>query len=412
MSGKMKNKKPEQLKESALSYYLPEPAKSHTVLHIPGSHTLYVGPSSCTRRHAIEAEEHGDRRDVSFLYVTEADVVSGDYDEVIGDAIADLIEIVEPSPHIFLIAVFCIDDFLGTDEDALIQGLEERFEGRQFTMVHIDPVTLGESKKKGVMKKKGNMFRFIKPAEKKDDGVLLMGNYVDFDSECEFPKMLGDCGVGSIREIRNCETYEEYQDIGKSRMVIGMRFAPENMIGFLEKKLSIPHYYFTACYDVDYIAKGYGDISEKLTGTRQDWSREAAETREYAKATAALLNGRSVAIDSEASIMVFAAARALLGYGFNVTQVLVSRNLFPFDEEARQLLLEEHPELEVIRSDDYTEVTGEKRDVYLAIGADCIRMMNHQCHVDIWHDEGFFGFQGVRKLMDVIRESIGEGGAK
>ncbi len=146
--------------------------------------------------------------------------------------------------------------------------------------------------------------------------------------------------------------------------------------------------------------------------TRQDWNREAEETREYAKATAAMLNGRSVAIDSEASIMVFAAARALLKYGFNVTQVLVSRNLFPFDEEARQLLLDEHPELEVVRSDDYTEVTGEKRDVFLAMGGDCIRMMNHQCHVDIWHDEGFFGFQGVRKLMDAIRESIGEGGVK
>ena len=398
-------------KTTELSYYLPEPAKTHTVINIPGSHTLYVGPSSCTRRHCLDAEKHGDRSKVSFLYVTEADVISGDYEDVIGDAIEELIQIIEPVPYVFLIAVFCIDDFLGTDEEALIAGLEKRFEGRKFTVAHIDPVTLGESKKKGVMKKNVNMFRFIDPSEEKDDSVLIMGNYVDMDPECDFMKMLADSGIGNAREIRTCNTYEEYQEIGKSRLAIGMRYAPENMIAYIENKLGIPHYYFAACYDVDYIAKGYGDISEKLSGRRQDWSERAEETRKYAMETAELLQGRPVAIDSGASIMVFATALALLKYGFNVTHVFVSRNLFPFDEEARQIVLKEYPQVKEIRSDDYKEVKAGKTDeVYLAIGEDCLNFVREERHMDIWHDEDYFGFDGVRKCMDKVRESIGEGG--
>ncbi|MEG1997100.1 MAG: nitrogen fixation protein NifE, partial [Clostridiales bacterium] len=198
-----------------LSYYLPEPDKIRTVLQIPGSHTLYAGPLSCTRRHAIHAMQFGDRKNISFLFITEADVISGRYEELIVQSIGQLLAVVEPSPHIFFIAVFCIDDFLGTDEAALLDTLRKTYPDRQFALEHIDPVTLDEQINMGT-RKHANLYSFIKPAAKHDNGINFLGNFVSLEPECEFLSLLRKWGCDPVRELFQCQNYDEYKDLGKS----------------------------------------------------------------------------------------------------------------------------------------------------------------------------------------------------
>ena len=44
---------------------------------------------------------------------------------------------------------------------AMIKHLSAGFPGRKFMIEHIDPVTLGENKKNGLMKKQTNTYAFI-----------------------------------------------------------------------------------------------------------------------------------------------------------------------------------------------------------------------------------------------------------
>ena len=255
--------------ETSLAYFLPKTERFHTILHVPGSHTLYVGPSSCTRRHAIHAIEHGDdRRDSSFLFISEADVISGSYEEMIGDAVAELCEIIEPEPHIFFIAVFCIDDFLGTDEKAMLEDLHARFPGKQFVVDNIDPVTLDKNKNMA-MKKHVNIFSFLEPQASKDSGVNFLGNFVSLEPECEFLHLLKSWGVSTVREIFHCRTYEEYQDMTRSQLSIVMRFMGEAPAKFMQENMGIPFYYFPPDYNVYDIAKGYKEIAAMLGPRRQ-----------------------------------------------------------------------------------------------------------------------------------------------
>lgn len=391
---------------SGLSYYLPDVDKVHTVLHIPGSHTLFIGPSACTRRHAFHAMEYGDRRHVSFLFITEADVVSGDYENLVGDAVADLLAVLDPAPHIFLLAVFCIDDFLGTDEDALLCRLLERFPDRRFAVDHIDPVTLGENPKKGMMKGHVNLYMFLRPEAEHDAGVNFLGNFVSLDPRCDFLSFLRDRGMGPVRELFSCTTYEEYQAMAKSRLAIGMRFVGEDTQSYMTDILGIPYCYVPASYDAGVVAEGYAEIAVTIGCEVPDLSEAVLAAERDARETAEFLDGMPVAVDSSAFLMPFSAAKALLGYGFSVRYIFRSRHVLLEREIAAYEEIAARGDVEIFRSDDYANlgrpaVAGD----CLAIGADCRRLLGANHFADVWHDEGYFGFHGIHRLMAVIREA-------
>lgn len=389
-----------------LTYYLPEPEKLHTVLHIPGSHTLYVGPLSCMRRHAIHETKFGNRRDASFLFITETDVVSGRYEELMVESIGNLIELLEPSPHIFFIAVFCIDDLLGTDEDALLQTLRGIYPDRQFAMEHIDPVSLDETLNMG-MRKHANLYSFIKPVVRHDRGVNFLGNFVSLDPKCEFLALLRSWNCGPVRELFHCESYEDYQDMGKSCLSVVLRYMGMHSGDFMRDVLGIPYYVFTASYDAETISRGYEEIAELLGKDRPDFTAEIKKAKKDAEDTAQLLNGMPVAIDSSASLTPFATAKALLDYGFNIRFVFRSNHSFKLDAEAEAYIAKNCSQVIITRAESYThlyERIGESE--CLAIGADCARVLRARHFADVWHDEGYFGFHGIHRLMATIRDAV------
>jgi nitrogenase molybdenum-iron protein alpha/beta subunit len=392
--------------ETNLAYFLPKTERFHTILHVPGSHTLYVGPSSCTRRHAIHAIEHGDdRRDSSFLFISEADVISGSYEEMIGDAIAELCEIIEPEPHIFFIAVFCIDDFLGTDEKAMLEDLHARFPGKRFVVDNIDPVTLGKNKNMA-MKKHVNIFSFLEPQDSKDNGVNFLGNFVSLEPECEFLHLLKSWGISTVREIFHCRTHEEYQDMARSQLSIVMRFMGEAPAKFMQENMGIPFYYFPPDYNVYDIAKGYKEIAAMLGHEAPDFSADIADVLTDAAQTAGALGDIPIAIDAGALMRPFSAAKALVEYGFEIKYIFSSSHKYNIDEEAELYIGKNHANIEIITKDIYANVNRESDHEIIAIGADCARLLQARHFVDIWHDEGYFGFHGIHRLFGTMRDSL------
>jgi hypothetical protein len=392
-------------RSSGLAYYLPEPAKNRTVLHVPGSHILYIGPSGCMRRHALHALEYGDRKLCSFLLISEVDVISGDYEKLVGDAVEELLAVQQPVPRVLFLNVFCIDNFLGTDEDALLSRLAGRFPGRRFVMEHIDPVSLDE-KLTMAGKKQANLYSLLEPVAVHDSGVNFLGNFVSLDPACELLALLESWGVSPIRELFCCQTYEEYQDMARSRLAIVLRFMGIDAAVDMYNRLGIPFVDLPTEYDVDRVIRSYESIAAMLGMPTPDFSSEREHVlRDVGEALKAT-GDTPIALDSSAAMRPFAAARALLNYGFRVTKLFRSPHLFDADREDALYLAAKHPDVQVYRSESYANLllTGQDR-ACIAIGADCARLLRARHFVDIWHDEGFFGFHGIRRLMALIREA-------
>ncbi len=402
-------------KRRELAYYLPEPAKVHTVLRIPGSHTLYIGPLSCTRRHMVHAREYGDAGNVSSLFISEADVISGRYEDLVAESIAELSELINPTPHIFFLAVFCIDDFLGTDEEALLERLRSEYPENQFAVQHIDPVSLNDKMNMG-SKKNATFYSFIKPGQPKDKGINFVGNFVSLEKDNDFLALLEKWGIGPVRELFHCETYEDYQKMGKSCLNILMRKISQGAADLMKEKLGIDYYPLMPGYDANEVARQYNEVGRMLGKDEIDFSEEIKSAISDARQTAAMLAGLPVAVDCSASLMPSYLAKSLIEYGFNVKYVFKSSHEFKLDAESENYIIEECPDVVLTTSDSFMHVKGldgkskdtrkKAKKECLAIGADCSLILNAAYFADVWHDEGYFGFQGIHRLMEVIRNAV------
>ena len=393
-------------KSGNLNYYLPKPTKPHTLLHVPGSHTLYVGPLSCTRRHVVNAMKYANREDISCLFITQGDVISGRYEDLIVESIGKLNRCLAPVPHVFLIACFCIDDFLGTDEGALLERLQATYPDQQFAIQHIDPVSMDERASMGI-KRGSTLYSFLKPAAEHDRGINFLGNYVSLPDDCEFRELLASWGYGPIREIFSLKTYEEYQTMAQSALNIVLRFMHDSSAEMMQTKLNIPYYTFYTSYDPERIEQGYRDIAALLKVELPDLNAQREAAIADIHETVRLLDGMVVAIDSSASIPTFQTARALLKYGFNLKYIFRSNRAFQIDPEDADYILKERKDVQVTRASAYVNlVHTDTQPECMAIGSDCARVLRASHYVDLWHDEGYFGFQGVHRLMHDIRDAF------
>ena len=388
-----------------LSYYLPEKAVPRTVIRIPGSHTIYIGPLSCTRRHFIHNVQYSSLRDFSSLFITEADVASGHYEDVITESISTLCSVLDPVPHIFILEFFCIDDFIGTDEAALLQKLKQAFPDKHFAADHINPVSMNEPTNLG-MRKHIDFYSFIEPSGR-DNGINFLGNFVSLDPDCELLSLLKEWGYGPVRELFNCKTYEEYQMMGRSRMTIVFRNTGINFNAHhLRDKIGIPEFYFPNVFDAEQVAGHYNELASALGCTSPDFSEEIDAVGQDVANTLSLIGDIPIAVDCGASLTPFSTALALLGYGFNIRYIFKSNSPRKTDPEEEKIILEEHSAIIVSRTADYNNLFGDQRKTAcLAIGQDSARILQTNHYVNMWHDEGHFGFHGIHKLMREIREA-------
>ncbi|MGN8876646.1 nitrogenase component 1 [Pseudoflavonifractor sp. HCP28S3_F10] len=381
-----------------LSYFIPHHGRPKISLRIPESHSLHVCPAACGRRSGIRAIRNGTKEHVSFLYVTEADISSGGYEAMIGDAVEELLELLSPRPRAFQLYVNCIDDFWGTDENALAAALSERFPGVGFAVFHIDPVTSDDAIPPG-MRQQERLYSFLRPGPH-DTGVNLIGAFVPPDPDCELYSFLRECGAFEVRELTSCPDFEHYQRMAASRLNLVLMQMGQYAAKRMEAHLGIPWLFLPATYDLEQIDANYQSIANVL-------GQPCPDLRPYRQAAQRAVSGAlecvgdlPVVVDSSATMQPFALAAALHRYGFHVAAVYAAH--WKESDRADRLWLEANcPSVRILCSERYQDITdcGLSRKV-LAIGYDSAYLLRSRHFVDIQRDEGLFGYYGLIRLME------------
>lgn len=390
-----------ELSGNALSYRITNTRHAKSITRIPESHSLHVGPAACARRHAIKGFETGDDGNLSYLNLDEADLVSGQYEQLIIDAVGALNKALPERPRIYLIWLKCIDDLLGTDDEALSQELHAAYPGQKFALCHIDPIALGGTSLPG-MKMQASYYGFLDAGQKRDGGVNLVGSFVPIDPACELHELIRSWDMGPIRQLQACRRYDEYQAMGKSALTMVLGVMCERAAQHMEERLGIPYCQVGPVYDPEAVAANYRAIADAAGKPLPDMTRETEQAHEALRQAARKVAGRPIVIDSSAVAFPFLLAETLIDHGFTISHVMAKR-IEDCEVEAKHRLERSHPELSVLRSLGYRSVTGYGIDpTSIVIGDNCARMLALPHHTDIWHDEGFFGFHGIRKLADEI----------
>lgn len=376
---------------------------------IPESHLLFICPSACFRHGSLGAVQHGYKDRTSYLYITPADVVSG-YDDVIEEGVEELLETDNDIKVLFLFAA-CIDDFIGTDIEAIAKQIEEKHPNIVVRACHMNPISAGTAKPPLVTVYK-SMLSTIPVVEKSDDkAVNLLGKFVPIEKECEMHDFFAFHGITEVRQIANYDRFEDFCEMGKSSYNLLLSPSARFTAQYMEKTFGMKTLTSYISYDLDEIRDSYLEMEGVLAGDsdrKYDFTEIEAMTKKHISDTVEKLNGTPVAVSDSAVLRPFSLAVALLKYGFKVKEV-VAQEAISADKEAYEELVNNYPDVKIVQPLHHTAAVRKKElDGMVAIGFEGAYLRQCDYVVDLSGDEGMFGYHGVRRLMDMLGKAVDE----
>lgn len=377
---------------------------------VPESYQLFVSPAACGRHGALAACLDGRKSRVSYLYLKEENIVSGDYEQILIDAVHDILEYLRKrnrTPKVLSIFVSCIDDLLGTDHEALIDELSELYPDMRFVFCHMNP-TSTDTGVPPLVNVQNKNYSLLDRTNERDNGVNIIGTLEKVKENGELFTILHQMGVSDIRHISYYHTFEEYNAMAKSRLNLvvapSARYSAINM----EKKHHMPHVEVFTSFSLEQIKDNYEKIAAALDTACPDITEYEEQCRKELAKTAQTLRNMPVIIDGEAILKPYELARTLLENNINVVRIY-EQQLLDCDKENFAWIMENHPEVEFRQPQNPKASFREQyHGEALAIGYSAAYLTYAPHVVDITTQHGLYGYQGLCDLLQMMCKAAGE----
>ena len=372
---------------------------------VPESYLLFVCPFACGRHTALGGIDTGIKNQVSYLFITEADIVSGDFEKMIIDNVGDLFEALPKRPKVLFIFTSCLDDLLGTDHDAINAELSEMYPDVQFRHCKMNPISLDSQLPPGITLNM-NMYSLLKKTGKKDKIVNIIGNNVTLPENGDLKQLLGSKGY-KVYNVSDFKTFEEFEHMADACLNIVAGPIALKAAEQMERELDIPYIKAFVNYDPKEIEKFYQELSNALG---EDFVTPSLEYRERALAkieeTKAIVGDYPIAIDYQAVLKPFSLGYTMTKYGFNVGMIATD-GCAGHEKVNRDRLFELNPNVLVENPVSHNAVTfPHEGEPYLCVGFDCGYMTRSKKVVNLMQDERMFGYDGICRLMDMVGEAF------
>ncbi|WP_294372957.1 nitrogenase component 1 [uncultured Clostridium sp.] len=372
---------------------------------VPESYQLFVCPFACGRHGALGAFQQGTKKRLSYLFIDEADIISGSYEELIHEAVGELLSALKEKPKVIFIGVSCLDDLLGTDHKALLSRLKADYP-IDFQVLHMNPISSDSKNPPGINIQR-KIYELVKTSENRDNELNLIGNYVMLEENNELLEILREMGINKVKHISNYSRYEDFQDMGNSRYNLVLR--PEARRAAEDMKINnkIEYCFVPISYQISQIKKEYEIIKNMIAPDKKiDLKKyEEGAISMIAKARECIKD-IPISIDNSSVCRPYSLARALIEYGFNVESIY-EEGLPEFEKDSYEWLIKNSPQVKIYPSENPVMIlrNDSGNDEKIAIGYNAGYMTKAKYVVDLVFDEKMFGFSGICLLMDKLIEA-------
>ncbi|SHH85456.1 Nitrogenase component 1 type Oxidoreductase [Sporobacter termitidis DSM 10068] len=365
------------------------PAIFPTLAGIPGLQMLFVGPFSCTR-HGLYTSILQLREQLSFLCVSEADVVTGLYLDKTIQAAREIAA--ERTPSCMILITCCQNALIGTDYADLTARMEEAVH-IPVRYLEVNRLNLYAGRKAETMNLPTELLRydFLVPAPKSPEpSVNLIGSPYGVDGGCELISLLESNGV-TVRELCACGDFKEYLKMASAHLNIVLHRKYDSAGEFLKKKLGTPWLPLYGDYDPELLAAQYGGLARAL-GVPLDAGAYESALEERTGVLAKSLSGQSVYLEGGDSESPLEVCRWLLSRGVNLSGVAL-HNFSTVAQEAERALREAWPGFRV------------EQDIYRLSepGEDIRRLRELKRPLP-----QPAGFQALHRVLDALENAVGE----
>ena len=375
-----------------------------TALELPDSVVLMAAPPVCARSTGLR-ELYLDYRDrFFFLDISDDGFADGSYEKLILKAVDDIMEYLSTRPEVFLFCQTCIDDVIGSDYDFLQRKVEDKY-GIRTASIHLKPTTAEGRRPSGLLTQR-SIFNMIRPVNKRDNGINLIGSVLPVSPESEFHRVVNAAGLGPLRHLAACETIRDFDQMSGSSWNILLRPSARLAVDDMEKKYGIPHLDLPGAYSINNVDSNYSQL-EAFFDRSLDTKSFKEECIDFISANIGDFRGMTAAVGASVYTGVFELARSLVEYGFDVKYIFANV-VIDFDSEHLQWLKENAPDI-ILYPSSHTDMAGFfslKKEVDIAFGYEAGYYCGGVPTVAMLPDYTDFGYRGIQSLINQIEETV------
>ncbi|MGN1023202.1 MAG: nitrogenase component 1 [Lachnospiraceae bacterium] len=371
---------------------------------VPESRQLFICPAACFRHGSLGAIEHGYKNRLAYCAITQAEIAQG-YDRVIAEGIEEYLRRLPTPPKVLFVYVSCLDDFIGTDLEAILKRAAKQHPDILFQAGHMNPIA-SSTKRPPLVTTLDAMTNVLPTWEEqnRDEGITLFGNILPIPDTNELVRILTEKGR-PVRQIGNCRDFAQYCELTRSSSCIITRSFYAYAVSRLQQKMAMPSCSMPVSYDIEEVAAQYETLSEFLG---MDLAKETRKDREKAEQeiaeTVRLFAGLPVYVSDSATFTPCSMALALRSYGFCVPRVY-TQELAGKEKEAAAKL--EALGTSIVQADDPSQHDAFGGSALAAaIGEEAAYLSGARYAVDLSEDDRMCGYGGIRSLMRMLRESL------
>ena len=374
----------------------------HVGMLIPGAHEIYVCAGNCLRGVVLTAVEMGAQRRFSTITIKENNVLDGDMELLLIDGVTDILTRLPLLPPAVLVYTSCIHHFLGCDLALCYRELRSRFPGVDFTDCYMNPIMRKSGLTPDQLMRK-QLYSLLKPRAQ-DAGVNILGNCFETDETSELVKIIR-LAKRPLRDITQCRTYEDYQNMAASTLHIA--YNPPAKAGgqTLANRLGGTFLYLPLSHTAKTIRKNLRTLCEAL-GTSYDPSPDETQAEAALERAKEMLGETEIAIDYTATPAPMSLARCLLEHGFRVTRIYAD-SITAGDQEDFRWLQEHAPDIALYATVQVKlrVLPRETQTPTLAIGQKAAYFTGTKHFVNIVEGGGMYGFDGLCRLAELMEEA-------
>ena len=386
-------------------------------LLVPEVHLLFVCPAACGRHGAIAAIEQGYRHRITYLCIEDDEIVFGSYEEEIKAAARTILSKVKPRS--LMIFVSCIDDLLGTDQDASLRELEGEF-GIPIRLARMNPISMDGKLPPGIRVLR-SMYEFLDEPVERDRGILMLGAYRPPPPGSELVRFLELCGYGPLRHPEHCRTFDDFKNLARCRAAILVRPEGRAAAEDLAARMDIPFTRVFMAFDREGVLERYREIARFLgaldngrvpsDAALEAWFSPCIAEMEAREAEArSLLGDASVAIDSTVTIAPFSLALALVRGGIKVRRIYAA-DLPEFERANLHRLAELDGDI-IVSNPTHQRKYGpppEQPLTDIAAGFEAGYATAAPITIPLAFDEQMYGFEGYTRFLDALIQAAAAG---
>ncbi len=368
---------------------------------IPESQMLFVCPFACGRHGALGGIINGIKDRIHYLYIDESDIVSGNYENLIPDGVAELFDFLEKRPKVLFIFVSCLDDLLGTDHESLNAELSQIYPDVHFVTAHMNPFKM-DTKIPPAVGLQLSMYSLFTEKLPKLPQINMMGNNAYIKKDCELFALMERSGF-KIKHVGQCEDFDDFMSMQQSSLNLILHPCAKMAASKMEKLCGVPFQLAFNTYDVNEVESYYHELEKNLGINLGDFSEFKDSAISSIKNTQKLIGDYPVVVDYQSVLKPFSLAKVLVEYGFNVKMIFCD-GVSEFEKEKCQWLLEKLPDIKIISALHPDSIKLEhKMEECLCIGFSGGYLTKSRHVVDLMEDEHLYGFWGIERLMEKIR---------